>query len=73
MIAVVVAITFIRAIKCTIHYTTDYTLTNGVMILALAWYMQCCDFKLLFLRLKILDLQLFDSFEQNIFQNITQW
>ena len=30
MIAVVVAITFIRAIKCTIHYTTDYTLTNGV-------------------------------------------
>ena len=50
MIAVVVAITFIRAIKCTIHYTTDYTLTNGV------------------LRLKILDLQLFDSFEQNITQ-----
>ena len=36
VIAVVVAITFIRAIKCTIHYTTDYTLTNGVMILAQA-------------------------------------
>ena len=52
MIAVVVAITFIRARKCTMHYTTDYTLTNGVMIL----------------RLKILDLQLFDSFEQNITQ-----
>ena len=31
MIAVVVAITFIRDIKRTIHYTTDYTLTNGVI------------------------------------------
>ena len=39
MIAVVVAITFIRAIKCTVHYTTDYNLANGVMILALAYYM----------------------------------
>ena len=76
MIAVVVAITFIRAIKCTIHYTTDYTLTNGVMILALAWYMQCYDFKLLFLRpitFENIYLQFFDNFEQNIFQNITQW
>ena len=40
MIAVVVAITFIRDIKRTIHYTTDYTLTNGVMILALARYIR---------------------------------
>ena len=39
VIAVVVAITFIRAIKCTVHYTTDYNLANGVMILALAYYM----------------------------------